>query len=102
MFSKLCIVKLFDIHFFSLLVSFKDGRVTTINHVDENVRNVLVPEDMLDSIYVGRCFSDTEYCSIHNGSFTDVNIWNRAFSINEMIRWTNCRQVTLISHLFQG
>ena len=77
-------------------VSFKDGSVTNINHVDENVRNALVPEDMLDSIYVGRCVSDTEYCSVHAGSFTDVNIWNRALSINEMIRWTNCRQVKIV------
>ena len=69
--------------------------MTTINHVDENVRNVSVPEDMLDSIYVGRCVSDIEYCSIHNGSFTDVNIWNRALGINEIMRWTNCRQVTI-------
>ena len=87
---------------FRLPVSFKDGSVTNINHVDENVRNVLVPEDMLDSIYVGRCVSDKEYCSVHAGSFTDVNIWNRALSNNEMIRWTNCRQVTLRFTIFQA
>ena len=69
--------------------------MTNINHVDESVRNAQVPEDLLDSIYVGRCVSDTEYCSVHSGSFTDVNIWNRALSVDEMIRWTNCRYVII-------
>ena len=56
---------------------------------------------MLDSIYVGRCVSDSEYCSVHSGSFTDVNIWNRALSVDEMIRWTNCRWISLINNLIE-
>jgi hypothetical protein len=69
---------------------FKDGRVTNIDNVDENMKNATVPEDLLDSIYVGRCASNM-YCSIHSGSYTDLNIWNRAMSVDEMISWTNCR-----------
>ena len=55
------------------------------------MKNATVPEDLLDSIYVGRCARDTNYCSIHSGSYTDLNIWNRALSVDEMISWTNCR-----------
>ena len=76
---------------FIIILYQKDGRVTKINNVDENMKNATVPEDLLDSIYVGRCVRDTKYCSIHLGSFTDLNIWNRAMSVDEMINWTNCR-----------
>ena len=56
------------------------------------MKNATVPEDLLDSIYVGRCSSDTTHqCSIHSGSYADLNIWNRALSVDEMISWTNCR-----------
>ena len=56
------------------------------------MNNAMVPEDLLNSIYVGRCSSDTTFpCSIHSGSYTDLNIWNRALSVDEMISWTNCR-----------
>ena len=76
---------------FIIIVYYKDGRVTNINNIDEDMKNATVPEDVLDSIYVGRCARDTKYCSIHSGSFTDLNIWNRAMSVDEMIDWTNCR-----------
>ena len=70
---------------------FQDGLVTNINHVDERLKNVEVPSDFLDIIYVGRCAEDGAVCSLHNGDITDVNIWNRALSLDEMIGWTNCR-----------
>ena len=76
---------------FIIIVYYKDGRVTNINNIDEDMKNATVPEDVLDSIYVGRCVGDKRYCSSHLGSFTDLNIWNRALTVDEMISWTNCR-----------
>ena len=70
--------------------------MTNINHVNEFAKNITVPKDLLDSIYVGQhAVSNLRFgkleIPVHSGSFTDVNIWNRALSINEMINWTNCR-----------
>ena len=69
--------------------------MTNINHIDKDAKNVTVPKDLLDSIYIGQYHSVSETekygYSVYFGSFTDVNIWNRALSIDEMINWTNCR-----------
>ena len=67
------------------------------NHVYEDAKNdATVPKDLLDSVYIGQFgvnpWLDWELeIPVHFGSFTDVNIWNRALSIDEMINWTNCR-----------
>ena len=45
-------------------------------------------------IYVGTCYND-EICSLHNGEITDVNIWNKALSLEEIIGWTDCRYIIL-------
>ena len=69
--------------------------MTNINHVDKNARNATVPTDLLDSIYIAQLpgVSQAEKFGypVHFGSVTDVNIWNRALNIDEMINWTNCR-----------
>jgi hypothetical protein len=69
--------------------------LTKKDHIDEDVKNVTVPKDLLDSIYIGQyhSVSETEKFGypVHFGLFTDVNIWNRALSIDEMLNWTNCR-----------
>ena len=71
--------------------------MTNINHVDKNAKNATVPTDLLDSIYIGQLqdVSQAEKFGypVHFGSFTDVNIWNRALNIDEMINWTNCRYI---------
>ena len=66
--------------------------MTNIKHLGEDAKNATVPKDLLDSIYIGQepGIANWDY-PVHNGSFTDVNIWNRALSIGEMINWTNCR-----------
>ena len=58
--------------------------------MDERLKNVELPSDFLDMIYVGTCYND-EICSLHNGEITDVNIWNRALTLEEIIGWTDCR-----------
>ena len=65
--------------------------MTNINFVDERLKNVEVPSNFLDIIYVGRCADNSSDCSQHSGDITDVNIWNRALSMDEMLGWTNCR-----------
>lgn len=42
-------------------------------------------------IHIGRCFNASKPCSGHLGKFTDVNIWNRVLTSEEMKGWTNCR-----------
>ena len=69
--------------------------MTNINHIDEDAKNVTFTKDLLDSIYIGQhqSVAETEKNGypVHFGSFTDVNIWNRALSTDEMTNWTNCR-----------
>ena len=69
--------------------------MTNIDFVDERLKNVKVPSNFLDIIYVGRCADNSSDCSLHSGDITDVNIWNRALSMEEMIGWTNCRYVKM-------
>ena len=68
-----------------------------VNHVDEDVKNATVSKDLVDSIYIGQpqdvAFAKKYGYPVHFGSFTDVNIWNRALTIDEMINWTNCRYI---------
>ena len=65
--------------------------MTNLNHVDKNAKNATVPTDLLDSIYIGQQSVSQFGYPVHFGSFTDVNIWNRALGIDEMLNWTNCR-----------
>ena len=61
---------------------------------EQDLKNATVPNNLLDSIYVGQIagvLTDVLGIPVHQGSFTDVNIWSRALSIDEMINWTNCR-----------
>ena len=61
---------------------------------DQDLKNATVPKNLLDSIYIGQLGgvrTDIFEIPVHQGSFTDVNIWSRALSIDEMINWTNCR-----------
>ena len=68
----------------------KDGKITNINFVYKNVEKYKLPDDFLDMIYIGRCDEQRRDCSAHSGNISDVNIWNRAMTIEEMINWTDC------------
>ena len=76
---------------FSRFTVVKDGVVTNQNSVQDGLRDVLIPENLLDLIYVGRCAEEEQSCSVHGGDITDVNLWNRALSLQEMIDWTSCK-----------
>ena len=60
---------------------------------DQDIKNATVPKNLLDSIYIGQLGGVHTWfeSQTNQGSFTDVNIWSRALSIDEMINWTNCR-----------
>ena len=69
----------------------KDGIVTNVNgSYTEDLGKLELPEELLDMIYIGRCADGTEKCSMHSGTFTDFNLWNQAFTDQEMVNWTNC------------
>ena len=70
---------------------FQDGFATNINKVDFNIKNAKVSQTFLDSLYVGRCADEQKSCSQHFGDITDVNMWNKALTENDMKMWTNCR-----------
>ena len=84
---------LYSLNSFQCMFELQDGQITNINHVDEKISNLKVPTNLLDMIYVGRCEVETKSCSDHSGDFTDINIWDRALSIDEMIGWTNCSTI---------
>ena len=51
-----------------------------------------IPGDILDYVFLGRCnFDYKSDCTAPEGQFTDVNIWTRALSKQEMKDWTTCK-----------
>ena len=64
-----------------------------MDRVDKRIKDARLNPNFLDTIFVGRCADDKRTCSLHSGDITDINIWNTALTIKEMIEWTNCRCV---------
>ena len=60
--------------------------MTNINHSDKDLTDLEIPSNFLDIIHIGRSTVHFDY-----GNITDVNIWNRALTLDEMLGWTNCR-----------
>ena len=69
----------------------KNGNVSNLDRIDNHVQHVFLPDNLLDLIYIGRCVNKKDSCSQHAGDITDVNLWNRALSLQEMIDWTSCQ-----------
>ena len=43
-------------------------------------------------MYIGRCYYEFKYaCSSPESQYTDFNIWDRALSEEELVRWTTCK-----------
>ena len=63
--------------------------MTNINHSDKDLTDLEIPSNFLDIIHIG----EEESPKVHfdYGNITDVNIWNRALTLDEMLGWTNCR-----------
>ncbi len=59
--------------------------------LDDLIPDVSIPEDFLSKFWIGRCPYDVKYaCSSPGSSYTDVNIWDRALSQDEVSSWTTC------------
>ena len=65
-----------------------------MDRIDETIKDARLNPNFLDTIFVGRCSDDKRACSLHSGDITDINIWNSALTVKEMIEWTNCRCYT--------
>ena len=65
--------------------------MTNLDSVQEGLKDVILPENLLDLIYVGRCVKMEHSCSVHAGDITDVNLWNKALTFEEMTDWTSCQ-----------
>ena len=50
-----------------------------------------IPSNFLDIIHIGRSTEEGAKVHFDYGNITDVNIWNRALTLDEMLGWTNCR-----------
>ncbi len=56
--------------------------------------DVKLPDSFLSDFYLGRCNYDEEYsCSSPESKFTDLNIWDRLLSTQDLLDWTTCRYV---------
>lgn len=73
-----------------------------VNYPDDKLADLKFPPDMLNHTYVGRCPLDPEDqpngCSAPGAIFTDVNIWSRAMSEQEMKDWTACKEVSEVQY----
>ena len=62
-----------------------------MDKIDIAVKDARLNPNFLDTIFIGRCADDKKVCSLHSGDITDINLWNKPLTIDEMIGWTNCR-----------
>ncbi len=78
----------------------QDGEISfSNNHPDPEMTHVQIPEDFLSKVFLGRCSNEYKYaCSSPEGQYTDLNIWDRFLSAEELIQWTTCRCVCTSMH----
>ena len=63
-----------------------------INASQPNLVDTVIPPDFLTKFHLGRCaFSYKGGCTTPGGQLTDLNIWDRALSMEDVIAWTSCR-----------
>ena len=48
----------------------------------------------LDEITIGKFFDEFNSPSSKLSDLTDFNLWNKPLAINEMIQWTNCKELS--------
>ena len=63
-----------------------------MNASQPNLVDTVIPRDFLTKLYVGRCAFDFKGgCTTPGGLFTDLNVWDRALSVEEATQWTSCK-----------
>ncbi len=77
-----------------LFLILQDGEIVGGDKPDPEMTDVKLPDSFLSDFYLGRCNYDEEYsCSSPESKFTDLNIWDRLLSTQDLLDWTTCRYV---------
>ncbi len=64
---------------------------------DPEMTGVIIPEDILSKTFLGRCNNEVMFaCSSPEAQYTDFNMWDRALTTEELVKWTTCKQVELV------
>ncbi len=75
-----------------MYVHTQNGVPLNINFVDENLSKMSIPLELLTKVHLMRCLNDfTPECTAPGGSMADFNVWDRAFTLDEAVKWTTCR-----------
>ena len=62
------------------------------NHPDEELTDVQFPEDFLSKLFLGRGSYDYKFsASSPESQYTDLNIWDRFLTEEELVGWTTCQ-----------
>ena len=73
----------------------KDGKEMMIDYPRDDLKHVVIPEDVLiDRVWLARCHFDWKgSCSGPGGQVTDFNMWKRALTTQEMMDYTTCKRM---------
>jgi hypothetical protein len=73
---------------------FQNGDLLNINFIDNNLRDVQIPLELLQKVYLLRCSNGFDpACTTPGGTITDFNIWDSAMTADDMKEWTTCKYV---------
>ena len=79
----------------NIYVPLQNGDFLNVNFVDENLKDLEVPLSLLLKVYLLRCNNAYELdCTTPGGMVTDFNMWDRAFTPEDLQDWTSCRQAS--------
>jgi hypothetical protein len=81
-------------HVLNSQFAFQNGKVLNVNYTDNNLRDLVIPQDLLLKVHLMRCPNDYDTsCTSSGAKITDFNIWDRSFSVGELTNWTTCRYI---------
>lgn len=71
----------------------QNGEMLNVNYeIESHLAELSVPLGLLRKVHLMQCLSkNTAECTMPGGIITDFNIWDRAFSEEELMHWTSCR-----------
>ena len=67
----------------------------SIDQHEPNLVGLNIHPEIMNHVYLGRCnFDYKSDCTAPEGQFTDVNIWSKPLTKQEMIDWTTCNTMS--------
>ena len=67
----------------------QNGEALNINYIDNSLKELDIPLELLLNIHLMRCNSDYQLdCTTPGGLVTDFNAWDRSLSLEELMDWT--------------